>query len=127
MKEKIFRSFSLDLPNSRHEDAFDVVSATLEEHCLDTECGTFRWQRCREQTSRFVLFFATITRLLGFPLVRQNQISLQMRSSENRCIIAIEAACATRESGLLAHSVVEETIVAAHKVLEELREEPVLI
>jgi hypothetical protein len=50
-----------------------------------------------------------------------------MRSSENRCIIAIEADCTTSESGLLAHSVVEETIAAAHKVLEELLEEPVLI
>jgi hypothetical protein len=74
-----------------------------------------------------VLFFATITRLLGFRLVRKSQIRLQMRSSENRCIIAIEADCTTSESGLLAHSVVEETIAAAHKVLEELLEEPVLI
>lgn len=127
MKEKIFRSFSLDLPKSRHEDAFDVVSATLKEHCLDTECGTFRWQLCREQTTRFVLFFTTFTRLLGFPLVRKNQISLQMRSSESCCSIAIEAACATREASLLADSVVEETIAAARKVLEELLEEPVLI
>ena len=127
MKEKIFRSFSLDLPNSRHDEALEVVRATLKEHCLDTECGTFRWQLCQEQASRFVLFFATVSRLIGIPLVRKNQISLQVRSAESHCIVAIEAACATREASKLAHSVVEETIAAAQKVLEELVEEAAVL
>ena len=121
MAEKILRTFSVDLSGALHEEARAIVQATLIEHCLDTECGTFRWQSDPSAGNHFILSFATVKRWLGLAVaVREHHIRLNLLGTENALTIVMEAACATREASHIALSVLEETIVAAGKALEDL-------
>lgn len=117
MKTRLFQEFKILLPHVGREAVRAAIEAMLVEYCLDTECGTFRWQA--RQRDSFTLPFRTLSRLIGLPLVHHNELTLTVDFDDACCNVAIEARCATAAAAKLAAAVLDETISAAHKGLEQ--------